>query len=193
VETAGLAGKTAKEVRKMVDDLGLVVSSAHIGLPTKENLGEIVDTAKTLGNEYVISGLGGDHFSCNLVPRPRRKGSCFRICRPAYGQIEPEVGLDIVLRHAVAVVVHQTEAGLCAGDSLFGGQAQPLHFRCVVLRHALAVFVHQAEVRLGRCISLLGSQAVPLHRLCVVQQHADAVAVYPTEAELGDGPCPRIE
>ena len=62
VEPAGLQGKTAKEVRKMVDDLGLVVSSAHIGIPTKENLNEIVDTAKTLGYEYVISGLGGDHF-----------------------------------------------------------------------------------------------------------------------------------
>jgi sugar phosphate isomerase/epimerase len=61
VETAGLAGKTAKEVRQMVDDLGLVVSSAHIGLPTKENLGEIVDTAKTLGCSQVISGLGGNH------------------------------------------------------------------------------------------------------------------------------------
>jgi sugar phosphate isomerase/epimerase len=63
VETAGLAGKTAREVRRMVDDLGLVVSSSHIGLPTKENLGEIVDTAKTLGCSQVISGLGENHFS----------------------------------------------------------------------------------------------------------------------------------
>jgi sugar phosphate isomerase/epimerase len=47
----------------MADDLGLVVSSAHTGLPTKENLGEIVDTAKTLGYEYVISGLGSEHFT----------------------------------------------------------------------------------------------------------------------------------
>jgi sugar phosphate isomerase/epimerase len=62
VEPAGLQGKTAKEVRKMVDDLGLVVSSAHAGLATKENVNEIVDTAKTLGYEYVISGLGPDDF-----------------------------------------------------------------------------------------------------------------------------------
>jgi sugar phosphate isomerase/epimerase len=62
VETAGLAGKTAREVRQMVDDLGLVVSSAHIGLPTRDNLGAIVDMAKTLGCEYVISGLNGNYF-----------------------------------------------------------------------------------------------------------------------------------
>jgi len=62
VELAGLAGKTAREVRRMVDDLGLVVSSAHSHLPTKDNVTEIVDTAKTLGYEYIISGLGGDAF-----------------------------------------------------------------------------------------------------------------------------------
>jgi len=62
VETAGLQGKTAQEVRKMADDLGLVVSSAHTGVATKESVNEIVDTAKTLGYEYVISGLGPDDF-----------------------------------------------------------------------------------------------------------------------------------
>jgi sugar phosphate isomerase/epimerase len=62
VEPAGLAGKTAREIRKMADDLGLVVSSAHCGLPTRDTINEIVDTAKTLGYEYVISGLGGDAF-----------------------------------------------------------------------------------------------------------------------------------
>jgi len=62
VETAGLYGKTAKETRKMVDDLGLVVSSAHSAIPTPENVNEIVDTAKTLGYSHVISGFGPDDF-----------------------------------------------------------------------------------------------------------------------------------
>lgn len=62
VETCGLAGKTAGEVRRIVDDLGLVVSSAHSNLPSKDNLNEIVDTARTLGYEYIISGLGADAF-----------------------------------------------------------------------------------------------------------------------------------
>jgi sugar phosphate isomerase/epimerase len=62
VETAGLYGKSAAEVRKMVDDVGLVVSSAHAALATPENVNEIVDTAKTLGYPYVISGFGPNDF-----------------------------------------------------------------------------------------------------------------------------------
>lgn len=62
VETAGLHGKSAAEVRKMLDDVGLVASSAHTGVATKENLSELVDTALTLGYKYVISGLGPDDF-----------------------------------------------------------------------------------------------------------------------------------
>ena len=62
VETAGLYGKTAAEVRTMLDDLGLATSSAHTPLATEENLNEIVDTAKTLGYRYCISGFGPDDF-----------------------------------------------------------------------------------------------------------------------------------
>jgi len=62
VETAGLHGKTALEVRKMTNDLGMVVSSAHTGLPNRNNIAEIVDTAKTLGYNFIISGLGPDEF-----------------------------------------------------------------------------------------------------------------------------------
>jgi len=62
VETAGLYGRSAAEVRKMLDDVGLVASSAHSPLASRENLNEIVDTAKTLGYKYCISGFGPDEF-----------------------------------------------------------------------------------------------------------------------------------
>ncbi len=62
VEFAGLHGKSPKDVRKMIDDLGMVASSSHAGLATKENLNEVVDTAKTLGYQYVISGFGPTEF-----------------------------------------------------------------------------------------------------------------------------------
>ncbi|MBM4144558.1 MAG: hypothetical protein FJ225_13365 [Lentisphaerae bacterium] len=62
VETAGLHGKPAAEVRKMVDDLGLVVSSSHMGLPNKDNVAEIVDTAGTLGHKMIVSGFGPNEF-----------------------------------------------------------------------------------------------------------------------------------
>ncbi len=58
VEMAGLYGKKPAEVRKMLDDLGLVASSAHVGLPTAENLKETVETANALGYKMIITQPG---------------------------------------------------------------------------------------------------------------------------------------
>jgi sugar phosphate isomerase/epimerase len=60
VEYAGLHGHSAKEIAKIVKDLGMVSSSAHVGFPTKENIGQLVDDAKALGYQFLISGFGGD-------------------------------------------------------------------------------------------------------------------------------------
>ena len=62
VEPAGLHGKTPAEVRKLLDSLGMVCSSAHMGLPTRDNLSEYVDAAKTLGFDIIISGAGPADF-----------------------------------------------------------------------------------------------------------------------------------
>jgi len=64
VEFAGLQGHDPKEIRKLVDDLGLKVSSSHTGLPTAENIGQLADTELILGNKKVISGFGPDQFKC---------------------------------------------------------------------------------------------------------------------------------
>ena len=74
-------------------------------------------------------------------------------------EIEPLVGLDVVLRRAVAVAIHGTEAALGVGLTLLGCPAKPLQRRGIVLRHALANTVHKAKVRLGGGIS-------PAQRLC---------------------------
>ncbi|HUU34446.1 MAG TPA: hypothetical protein VMW48_10300, partial [Vicinamibacterales bacterium] len=44
VEPAGLQGHKAGDIRRVLDDLGLVCPSAHMPLATRDNLGEIVDT-----------------------------------------------------------------------------------------------------------------------------------------------------
>ncbi|HOF17786.1 MAG TPA: sugar phosphate isomerase/epimerase [Phycisphaerae bacterium] len=56
VEPAGLHGKDPKEIRKVLDDLGMVCSSTHGPLVTKENLSASVDTAKALGYTMLIAG-----------------------------------------------------------------------------------------------------------------------------------------
>ncbi|MBI5725425.1 MAG: sugar phosphate isomerase/epimerase [Planctomycetes bacterium] len=64
VELAGLYDQKPAAFRKMLDDLGLKVSSAHTGMVNKDNLSQQVDAAKALG--YDILGLGylpGEKFA----------------------------------------------------------------------------------------------------------------------------------
>jgi sugar phosphate isomerase/epimerase len=63
VEPAGLQGLTAKELRQVLDDLGMQVSSIHGALPTPENVSEIVDSAGALGYTLHIAGYGPDQFA----------------------------------------------------------------------------------------------------------------------------------
>jgi sugar phosphate isomerase/epimerase len=60
VEYAGLHGMAAKDVAKVVKDLGMVSSSAHVGLATKDSIAQLADDAKTLGYKYLITGFGPD-------------------------------------------------------------------------------------------------------------------------------------
>jgi sugar phosphate isomerase/epimerase len=62
VEFAGLHGMAPKDVRKVIDDLGMVASSAHCPMVTKENLSESLDIARTLGYTMLISGRKADAF-----------------------------------------------------------------------------------------------------------------------------------
>lgn len=62
VEPAGLHGMTAREVRKLLDDLGLACCSAHGAFPTKETVSQRVDEAAELGTDLIISGLGPKDF-----------------------------------------------------------------------------------------------------------------------------------
>lgn len=56
VEFAGYHGRDAKELRKMLDDLGLQVSGTHIQLETLlgDELGRTVEFNHELGNRYLI-------------------------------------------------------------------------------------------------------------------------------------------
>lgn len=62
VEFAGLHGMSASHVAALIKELGLQVSSSHVGMPSKENIQQLVDQEKAFGNDLVISGLGPDDF-----------------------------------------------------------------------------------------------------------------------------------
>jgi len=59
VEFAGLHGMAPRDVRQLIDDLGLVACSAHGGMPTTENAQQIIDECGELGHTRLVTGPGG--------------------------------------------------------------------------------------------------------------------------------------
>ncbi len=62
VEPAGFHNLKPAEFRKIVEDLGMTVSSNHGPWAKPDNLSEVVDTAKILGLDIAGSGFGPDEF-----------------------------------------------------------------------------------------------------------------------------------
>jgi len=62
VEFAGFHGHEPAELAKLTRELGLECVSAHLGVPTEENLAETVETARTLGLSFVVGGGGPDNY-----------------------------------------------------------------------------------------------------------------------------------
>lgn len=55
VEFAGYFGRTAEQVRNLLDELGLKAPAAHLPLQrVRGNLQEAIDFAKTVGHEYLV-------------------------------------------------------------------------------------------------------------------------------------------
>ncbi len=63
VETAGFRGTTPQEARKLFDDLGLAVTSAHAPLPLGERKNEVLNTMAALGCKHLVcASVGRDYF-----------------------------------------------------------------------------------------------------------------------------------
>jgi sugar phosphate isomerase/epimerase len=70
VETAGFPkGTTASMARRLFDDLGLTVCSAHTPLPLGDRKNEALDLAAQLGCRRIVSGLGPEDFTTPDVIR----------------------------------------------------------------------------------------------------------------------------
>ncbi len=76
VETASFPGTTPKEAKRLFDELGLVVTSAHLPLPVGEKQQEVLDTMADLGCERLVcASLGRESYgtveqikrNCDLV------------------------------------------------------------------------------------------------------------------------------
>ncbi len=54
VELAGYQGKSAAELRTLLDDIGLKVSAGHWGLDAVKDVDQVTDEANTLGCKHVV-------------------------------------------------------------------------------------------------------------------------------------------
>ncbi|GAE29802.1 sugar phosphate isomerase/epimerase family protein [Halalkalibacter hemicellulosilyticus] len=55
VEFAGYGGKSAQEVKALLDELGLKAASSHVPLDQlQNNLDQVIEDQKTLGSKYVV-------------------------------------------------------------------------------------------------------------------------------------------
>jgi len=60
IEIAGTAGLPAAELRKMCDDAGLSIVSAHMAPPAEDAVSAFADEAKILGISFVVTGMPGE-------------------------------------------------------------------------------------------------------------------------------------
>lgn len=63
VEPAGLHGHEPEEVRKMLDDLGLVVTSSHGPIPDSDEARRGLEAHVALGSPVIFPSLGSEWFS----------------------------------------------------------------------------------------------------------------------------------
>ena len=94
-------------------------------------------------------------------------------------------GRLVILRNAVAIVVHHSKNGLGRRVSLLRGLSVPKHRLPAVLRNALTLGVHPSEEVLGVCVSLLGTLAEPQHSPPVILGNALASGVHYSNNRLG--------
>ncbi len=88
VEFAGLHGLAPAEVAKILEEVGLQVSSSHTGLPTRETIAKLADTEKALGNTRLVAGFGPDNFK--TLDDCKRSAEKFQLA----AQLSAEEGLS---------------------------------------------------------------------------------------------------
>jgi hypothetical protein len=86
-------------------------------------------------------------FSAEVLPR-----RIFVTAR--YGQAEPHVRDELILRNTLAHAVQDPEIDLSIGIALLGSFAIPTHRDRVVLRDTLAIVVHDSEIVLSHGVQL---------------------------------------
>ena len=154
VEFAGYYGRTAEELRAMLDDNKLKVAGTHIGIDTLlgDELEKTVEFNRKIGNKFlIVPGLPGDYtnsraawrktadvfngISAKVTPLGMRTG--YHNHTIEFGPLDGELPWDTFFGNTVADVVMQFDTGnaLHAGaDALpflraYPGRATTVHLK----------------------------------------------------------------
>ena len=132
VEFAGYYGRTAAELRKLLDDNGLVCCGTHTGLDTLlgDSFGETVAFNKTLGNKFlIVPGLPHKRLASRQATLDTAKlfNQLAAKAKPlgmfvgyhAHGgdfkKLDGETSWDILFSNTTPDVVMQLDLGNCIG------------------------------------------------------------------------------
>ncbi len=140
VEFAGYYGRSAEELRSMLDDLGLQVAGTHTGLNTLlgDELERTIEFNKVLGNSHLVvpalprqrrdsreALIESARIFSELVPRvaPHGMKVGYHNHHWEFSEIDGEMGWDIFFGAASREVIMQVDTG----NALHGG-ADPVPF-----------------------------------------------------------------
>lgn len=201
VEFAGYHGRSARQLRGMLDDLGLQCCGTHIGLDTLrgEELSATIDFNLELGNPYLIvpwiaenlrnsraawvstAGLFSQ-IAQALKPHHLRVG--YHNHHVEFSRMDGETGFDLFYGAADPGVIMQLDTG----NALHGG-ADPLDY---LQRYpSRAVTVHLKEYSPSNPDVLLGEGVVPWERVFEQCETEGATEWYIVEQE--SYPVPPID
>lgn len=166
VEFAGYYGRSAKELRKMLDDLGLRCAGSHIRLDTLlgDALKETIEFNKILGNRYLIvpslpeerrnsreawarTGALFNEIADRVAPEGMVTG--YHNHWIEFQPMDGELPMDTFLRNTRPDVVMQFDIG----NAMHGG-GDPLHFMRTY--PGRAVTIHLKEYAAGYDKALIG-------------------------------------
>lgn len=179
VEFAGYHGRSAQELRQMLDDLGLKVAGTHIGLETLlgDELERTVEFNQVLGNKFlIVPGLAEQYRSSRaawlntarifneiaekLKPLGMKTGYHNHFIE--FSPLEGELPWDTFFGNTLPEVVMQFDTG----NAMHGG-ANPIPF--LERYPGRATTVHLKEFSATNELALIGEGDIPwseVFRLC---------------------------
>jgi len=91
---------------------------------------------------------------------------------------KPDGSHRVVLRHSLALLIHEGYVVLTSRVALVRSLAVPAESFGVVLRHTLAVKIHIAETILTTGVALVGGFTAPAESLAVILRYPLAVGIH---------------